>query len=283
MSPKSIFITTKQIFYSQTSLLRTSSQQQPKQLTPASKVHFECEDGIINFNNGIALLESKISLYHPMLQFLSNSCISTALTKQPSVYYSKYLREFWYTTKRSENFVPLTPKETVRAGLATLGLVDENDPSILSTNLVNSFPLKMKYFSPIWKNDVPLTAHMCKVANLSPEPIKSLIPSFGEVNTDDIVDKSLSETNVQPESSPYPQVADTQPTEELATTVDATQSIDASESVEELGNQLELTNAEKSESTLTFLNIMYTLSLHTGNDTPMFIPPDVDPENSRLC
>ncbi|GJW26133.1 hypothetical protein Tco_0039944 [Tanacetum coccineum] len=142
---------------------KSSSQQQTKHLTPASNVNFECEDGIINFNNGIALLESKISSYHPMLQFLSNSCVSVALTKQPSAYYSKYLWEFWYTAeadtktstitftlssfekplsfnlddfstiiglKRNENFVPLPPKETMKAALATLGLVDENDTSI---------------------------------------------------------------------------------------------------------------------------------------------------------
>ncbi|GKB67544.1 hypothetical protein Tco_0928956 [Tanacetum coccineum] len=59
----------------------SSSQQQPK-LTPTSNVHFECEDSHIAFKNSIALLESKIPLYNDMLQFLSNSCISTALTKQ---------------------------------------------------------------------------------------------------------------------------------------------------------------------------------------------------------
>ncbi|GKD42786.1 hypothetical protein Tco_1267431 [Tanacetum coccineum] len=108
-----------------------------------------------------------------MLQFLSNSCVSVALTKQPSAYYSKYLWEFWYTAeadtttstitftlssfdkplsfnlddfstiidlKHSKNLVPLPPKETVKAALATLGLVDENDTSISSTNLANSSP-----------------------------------------------------------------------------------------------------------------------------------------------
>ncbi|GKE50875.1 hypothetical protein Tco_1486031, partial [Tanacetum coccineum] len=32
-----------------------------------------------------------------MLKFLSNCCVSTALTKQPSAYYLEYLREFWYS------------------------------------------------------------------------------------------------------------------------------------------------------------------------------------------
>ncbi|GKB53315.1 hypothetical protein Tco_0904068 [Tanacetum coccineum] len=160
----------------------SSSEQQPKKLTPASNVNFECEDGIINFNNGIALLECKNSLLHLMLQFLSNSCVSAALTKQPSAYYSKYLREFWYTAeedsitntitftlskfdkplslnldefstvvdlKPSENCVSLPPQETVKAGLATLELIDANDTSISSSDLANSSLLKMRYFSPI--------------------------------------------------------------------------------------------------------------------------------------
>nr|GFA85717.1 hypothetical protein [Tanacetum cinerariifolium] len=38
---------------------------------------------------------------------------------------------------------------------------------------------------------------MCNVAELSPEPIKSLIQPYGDVNTDYLVDKSLSETSVQ--------------------------------------------------------------------------------------
>ncbi|GKA63341.1 hypothetical protein Tco_0762947 [Tanacetum coccineum] len=46
---------------------------------------------------------------------------------------------------------PLPPKETVRADLATLRLVDEKDPSLSSTTLVNSSPLRTRYFSPIWR------------------------------------------------------------------------------------------------------------------------------------
>ncbi|GJT47291.1 retrovirus-related pol polyprotein from transposon TNT 1-94 [Tanacetum coccineum] len=52
-------------------------------------------------------------------------------------------------------------------------------------------------FKPTLENEVPLTAHMCKVAKLSPEPIKSLIHSSEDVNTDDTADKSLSRTTVQ--------------------------------------------------------------------------------------
>ncbi|GJY13301.1 retrovirus-related pol polyprotein from transposon TNT 1-94, partial [Tanacetum coccineum] len=90
--------------------------------------------------------------------------------------------------KRSEKFVPLPPKETVKAALATLGLVDDNDTSISSINLANLTP---------FENEVPLTAHMCKLENLSPEPTKALIPPSREVNNDDTANKSLSKINVQ--------------------------------------------------------------------------------------
>ncbi|GJU13626.1 hypothetical protein Tco_1136022 [Tanacetum coccineum] len=52
------------------------------------------------------------------------------------------------------------------------------------------------------KNEVPLTAHMCNMAKLSLDPIKSLFPPFGEVNADDLADKSLSGTSVQPVTQP---------------------------------------------------------------------------------
>ncbi|GJY74779.1 hypothetical protein Tco_0479210 [Tanacetum coccineum] len=39
----------------------------------------------------------------------------------------------------------------MRAGLASLGLFDKDKPSLSSSVLVNSSPLKIKYFSPIWK------------------------------------------------------------------------------------------------------------------------------------
>ncbi|GJY79995.1 hypothetical protein Tco_0492746 [Tanacetum coccineum] len=248
------------------------SSSKLKQHTPASNVGFELEDGIIAFNNEIALLESKDPLYHPMLLFLSNSCISTALTKQPSAYYSMYLREFWYTAevddatksinftlscfdkplsftcdefstiiglKYSENYVPLPPKETVRTALETLGLVDENDTSISSTDLINSKTYnneELKYFkthhisATSFKipsaSKVPLTSYMLKVANISPETYKSLILPSREVNVGDLADKSLSRTNG----------ADTQHAEKIVATIDATLSLDTSESAEDQGN-----------------------------------------------
>ncbi|GJS79118.1 hypothetical protein Tco_0728999 [Tanacetum coccineum] len=42
-----------------------------------------------------------------------------------------------FGTRQSENYVSLPKKETVRAGLATLGLVDEDKPSLSSTTLVD--------------------------------------------------------------------------------------------------------------------------------------------------
>ncbi|GJY44112.1 hypothetical protein Tco_0432325 [Tanacetum coccineum] len=202
----------------------SSSEQQPKKLTPASNVNFECEDGIINFNNGIALLECKNSLLHLMLQFLSNSCVSAALTKQPSAYYSKYLREFWYTAeedsitntitftlskfdkplsfnldefstvvdlKPSENCVSLPPQETVKAGLATLELIDANDTSISSSDLANS------------------------------------------------------------ESSSTLQVTDTQPAKEIVATTNATQGIDAFVLAKDQGNQPQIPDATKGQRMVT--------------------------------
>nr|GEU81096.1 retrovirus-related Pol polyprotein from transposon TNT 1-94 [Tanacetum cinerariifolium] len=139
----------------------TSSQQ----LIPSSKINFKCEDNIIAFNNAIALLEHLNELYQPMLSFLSNCCINKALTLQPSAMYVEYLQEFWYTSKVEEetktitfsllwwdeplsftqkefisaiglpickNHVHPPPKETVRAGLETLGLSDKDKPTLSS-------------------------------------------------------------------------------------------------------------------------------------------------------
>ncbi|GJT58639.1 hypothetical protein Tco_1002172 [Tanacetum coccineum] len=160
---------------------KSYSQQTKTQVKPASNVNFECDKGIIAFNNGIVLLEHSNPLYLPMLTFLSNCCVSTALTKYPSAYYYEYLKEFWYSAKvdatntitftfssfdkplsfnlddcssiaslkYSKNYVSIPPKETARAGLATLGLVDEKDSTLSSTDLVNSSLLRIRYFSPI--------------------------------------------------------------------------------------------------------------------------------------
>ncbi|GKB19533.1 hypothetical protein Tco_0853456 [Tanacetum coccineum] len=90
--------------------------------------------------------------------------------------YVEYLRDFWYTAEvddatkyisfslslfenqlsftrfdfliaigltDSKTVVPLPPKGTVRVGLATLELTDKDKPSLTSTKLVNSSPLKL--------------------------------------------------------------------------------------------------------------------------------------------
>ncbi|GKC77994.1 hypothetical protein Tco_1128768 [Tanacetum coccineum] len=77
----------------------STSSQQSSQLSPSSKVNFKCEDGIIAFNNTVALLEHSNVLYHLMLSFLSKCCIGAALTIQPFAIYVEYLREFWYTAE----------------------------------------------------------------------------------------------------------------------------------------------------------------------------------------
>ncbi|GJU47070.1 hypothetical protein Tco_1204336 [Tanacetum coccineum] len=153
-------------------------------LTPSSKVKFQHHESIIAYNNVVALLEHHEPLFKPMLSFLSNCSICTALTKEPSAMYIEHLKDFWYTAEvddatkdisfslslfenqlsfnrfdfltaigltDSKSVMPLPPKGTVRAGLATLGLANKDKPSLTSTELVNSSPLKLKYFSPIWK------------------------------------------------------------------------------------------------------------------------------------
>nr|GEY42497.1 hypothetical protein [Tanacetum cinerariifolium] len=81
------------------------SQQVEPTPAAASNVYFQCEDSHIAFKNGIALLESKFTLYKDMLLFLCNHCISKALTIKPSVIYPKYLREYWYSAKVNDDTI----------------------------------------------------------------------------------------------------------------------------------------------------------------------------------
>ncbi|GJY63801.1 hypothetical protein Tco_0465261 [Tanacetum coccineum] len=127
------------------------------------------KNGTIAFNNSITLLESKIPLYRDMLKFLSNSCISKALTIQPFAFYIKYHREFWYANvvedntitfslhnvdkplsfnrdifssiiglDYTKNFPNLPSKEMVKDALETLGLADEKDPELTFVDLDHS-------------------------------------------------------------------------------------------------------------------------------------------------
>ncbi|GKA81717.1 retrovirus-related pol polyprotein from transposon TNT 1-94 [Tanacetum coccineum] len=334
-------------------------------------------------NQGIILQVSQ-RYTKKLFEFLKKSHIYVALTNEPSTYYSQFLREFWYTAeadissksitfnlshlenpltfnlevfssviglKSSESFVNLPKKETVKEGLATLGLFDETKPSLTSFDLINSSPVKIKYFTPVWKvlmqyivkclgilfsdliaqlhpetskhkrklnicytrylslvmerlmkenykndkllslkpykitfvtlrtpleNETPLTAHMCNVAEISPQPLQSLIPPSEEVNADDSADKSLSGISVQPvtqpkattakkprkktipsstrpealnlsriETSSSSQATHLQLSEELVVSADETKSLDVSESAGAQENQNETAEAEK--------------------------------------
>ncbi|GKG24914.1 hypothetical protein Tco_0395542, partial [Tanacetum coccineum] len=86
----------------------STSLQQSQHLAPSSKVNFKCEDGIIAFNNAIALREHPNKMYQPMLSFLSNCCINKALTLQPFAMYVEYLQEFWYATEVEEETKTIT-------------------------------------------------------------------------------------------------------------------------------------------------------------------------------
>ncbi|GKA97272.1 hypothetical protein Tco_0825166 [Tanacetum coccineum] len=208
----------------------STSSQQSSQLIPSSKVNFKCEEGTIAFNNAIALLEHSNELNFGIQQKWKKKP-----TSPPSYFHganplSFIQKEFTSATSLPicENLVPLPPKETVRAGLATLGLFDKDKPTLSSTELVNSSPLKIKYFSPIGNcscnildkyisndlnlvkphtitaasfqkplaSEVLLTSHMLKVAKLFVGPEQSLIPPPGEVNADDTADKSPSKTTM---------------------------------------------------------------------------------------
>ncbi|GKC71627.1 hypothetical protein Tco_1117510 [Tanacetum coccineum] len=185
----------------------STSSQQSQQLLPSSKVNFRCEEGIIAFNNAIALLEHPNKLYRPMLKVKEETkTITFSLSwwdKPLSFTQDEFISAIGLPIFK--DVVPLPPKETVRAGLATLA------------------------------SEVPLTSHMLKVAKLSEEPEQSLIPPSGEVNADDTADKSLSRASVV--ILPKKQVAETQHAEVKVATADATQSLEASESAEEQVNQ----------------------------------------------
>ncbi|GJU72069.1 hypothetical protein Tco_1263474 [Tanacetum coccineum] len=227
----------------------STSSQQSQQLTPSSKVNFKCEDGIITFNNAVALLEHPNELYRPMLNFLSNYCINEAT--KPITFSLSWCDKFLIFTQDEfisaiglpicKDVVPLPPKETIKAGLATLGLIEKDKPTLSSTILTE----------------------------------QSLIPPFGEVNDDDTADKFLSRAFVQPVTqpkaptnlktkkkrippsskpeSPYKvrvilakkPVIETQHDEVTVATIDATKSQVASELAEDQGNQPSATDAKK--------------------------------------
>nr|GEU90422.1 hypothetical protein [Tanacetum cinerariifolium] len=89
------------------------------------------------------------------MSILGGKLVCWSAKKQSSmVISSAEAEEFWYTTEveSTTNTITFTlssfdKPETVRAALATLGLVDENEPQLSSTDLVNSSPLRIRSFS----------------------------------------------------------------------------------------------------------------------------------------
>ncbi|GKC60487.1 hypothetical protein Tco_1088085 [Tanacetum coccineum] len=186
-----------------------------------------------------------------MLGFLSNCCISNALTIQPFAIYVEYLKEFWFTAEVDEatktitfslssvekpltftrdefitaiglpicsNAVLLPPKETVRAGLATLGLCDKDKPNLSSMVLVNSSPLKIEpllnfydLVNKLQNRKKKREAHICYTRVILPKT----------------------------------QVTETQHAKEPEATTDATRSLDTSKSKEEQVNQPTTAEAKK--------------------------------------
>nr|GEV44540.1 hypothetical protein [Tanacetum cinerariifolium] len=139
------------------------------------------------------------------------------------------------------------PKETIRAGLATLGLFDKDKQTLSSTILVNSSPLKMKAasFQKPLASEVSLTSHMLKVAKLYQEPEESLIPPSREPKapTDPKTKKKKIPSSSQPKSPykvrvtlPKKQVAETQHFEVIVAITNVTKSLEASKLAEEQGN-----------------------------------------------
>ncbi|GJX68516.1 hypothetical protein Tco_0304243 [Tanacetum coccineum] len=150
----------------------TSSQTPQCLLTPSSKVKFQHHKSIIAYNNVLALLEHHDPLYRPMLSFLSNCNISTALTKEPSAMYVEYLKDFWYTVE-----------------------VDDANKDI-------SFSLSL------FENQLSFTRFdflivlVSLILNFQWGPEVPLILSSEKVNAKESADKSQSGTNVQPLSQP---------------------------------------------------------------------------------
>ncbi|GJV42517.1 hypothetical protein Tco_1420957 [Tanacetum coccineum] len=220
----------------------TSSQPPQCIFSPSSKFKFQHHESIIAYNKVVALLEHHEPLFQPMLSFLSNCSICTALTKEPSAMYVEYLKDFWYTVKvddatkdisfslsffnnqllftrfdflsvigltNSKNIMPLPPKGIVRVGLATLGLADKDKSSLTSTKLTLS--------------EVSLTSHMLKVAKLLEEPEQSLLPPSGEVNDEESANKEMN---------PHSTTTHLLETDELVETIIPLQSLEVSISAE---------------------------------------------------
>ncbi|GJR68523.1 hypothetical protein Tco_0014588 [Tanacetum coccineum] len=156
----------------------------------------------------------------------------------------------------SADTVSIPKKEIIKEALGTLGLVDENDLSTSSKDLINKSPVKVKNknlkpylahqitassFGTPSENEVPMTSHMYNIVGL-PRPDESLIPSPQKVNADESFDKSPSRTSLSGKDTQRNNLLIL--TEESKVLADIP-SIDASESAEELGNQPQTANTTK--------------------------------------
>ncbi|GJY37744.1 hypothetical protein Tco_0424108 [Tanacetum coccineum] len=167
--------------------------------------------GAIAFNNGIALLEHKNPLYHPMLIFMllqTQSPSLSCLTKPLSFDLSDFSTISWL--KYSENYEALPPKETVRASLATLG-------NILLSDLVAKIVNGKKGREFATQSKAP--TNKCSK--------KKKIPSSSKPKTSSYVRCS----------KPKKPLAETQHAKEPMATVDTTKSLDACELAEEVAKQ----------------------------------------------
>ncbi|GJV06485.1 hypothetical protein Tco_1344141 [Tanacetum coccineum] len=72
---------------------------------------------------------------------------------------------------------------------------------------------------PSIKGEVPLTAHLCNVAGIIPQPLQNLNPSSKRVNADESADKSLSETSVYLDAFESAEVQVNQPKDAASTEV----------------------------------------------------------------
>ncbi|GJW44554.1 hypothetical protein Tco_0073353 [Tanacetum coccineum] len=159
-----------------------------------------------------------------------------------------------------------------------------------------SFLMKPHHYNNLFQkplaSEVLLTSHMLKVAKLSEESEQSLIPPSGEMNADDTANKSLSRASVQPVTqpkaptdlkikkkknppsskpkSPYKvrvillkkQVTETQHAEVTVATADATKRESGEVKATPRPNR-------ELESALNFPYLLYTLCLHSRDDTIM--------------
>ncbi|GKF37471.1 hypothetical protein Tco_0114229, partial [Tanacetum coccineum] len=73
---------------------------------------------------------------------------------------------------------------------------------------VKLYTISATSFQTPLASEIPLTSHMLKVAKLFQKPEQSLIPPSREVNADDLADKSLSRTSMQPHAEETVATAD---------------------------------------------------------------------------